>query len=235
MGSIKVMLVEDHVLVREGTRELLDHEPDIEVVVEAGDGEEGVRLAGAHHPDVIVMDIELPGLNGLEATKQIKAARPSTAVLVLTAYDDDEYVFAFLAAGAAGYLLKDIKASELANAIRAVHAGESVLHPVVARKVIDYFAQPQEEKTQVKETCQVQLTDREMDVLRAAAKGMTNRQIASRLTLSVRTVQAHLTSVFGKLSVGSRTEAVLFALRAGWFTLDDTYPDPSCDQSPEME
>jgi len=229
-----VMLVEDHVLVREGTRELLDREPDIAVIVEAGDGEEGVRLADAHHPDVVVMDIEMPGLNGLEATKQIKASHPSTAVLVLTAYDDDQYIFAFLAAGAAGYLLKDVRATELANAIRLVHAGESVLHPVIARKVIDYFARPRNKQDQVREAGQAQLTKREMDVLKAAAKGMTNRQIAQRLTISIRTVQVHLTSIFGKLDVGSRTEAILFALREGWLTLDDTYPDSSRALSDEM-
>ncbi len=163
----------------------------------------------------------MPKLNGIEATRQIKAANPTTSVLVLTAYDDDQYVFAFLEAGAAGYLLKDISTSDLIRAIRAVHAGESVLHPAVTRKVIDYFArQPGEERGETSDPLE-RLTDREMEVLRLAGKGMTNREIASDLSISIRTVQVHLSNVFGKLGVGSRTEAVLYALRMGWLTLED--------------
>ena len=139
MDRIKVMLVEDHVLVRQGTRELLDREQDLQVVAEAGDGKEAIHLASKYRPDVILMDIALPELNGIEATRAIKAAHPEMAVLVLTAYDDDEYVFAFLEAGAAGYLLKDIGIEELIKAVRAVYAGESVLHPIVTAKVVDYF------------------------------------------------------------------------------------------------
>lgn len=140
MDKIRVMLVEDHVLVREGTRELLDREKDLRVVAEAGDGEEAVGLAAVHRPDVVVMDIALPKLNGIEATRRIKATNPSIAVLVLTAYGNDQYVFPLLEAGAAGYLLKDISTHDLIKAIRAVHVGESVLHPAIARKVVDYFA-----------------------------------------------------------------------------------------------
>jgi NarL family two-component system response regulator LiaR len=221
MNKIKVMLVEDHVLVREGTREMLDQEDDLQVVAEAGDGEQAVQLAAEYRPDIIIMDIARPKLNGIEATRQIKAANPTTSVLVLTAYDDDQYVFAFLEAGAAGYLLKDISTSDLIRAIRAVHAGESVLHPAVTRKVIDYFArQPGEERGETSDPLE-RLTDREMEVLRLAGKGMTNREIASDLSISIRTVQVHLSNVFGKLGVGSRTEAVLYALRMGWLTLED--------------
>jgi len=220
MAKIRVMLVEDHVLVREGTRELLDRENDLEVVAEAGDGEEAIRLAALRHPDVVVMDMAMPRLNGIEATRQIKATNPGTAVLVLTAYDDEQYIFAFLEAGAAGYLLKDVSTRDLIQAIRAVHSGESVLHPTVARKVVDYFSRkakgaPKEETAEV-------LTEREMDVLRLAARGMTNREIGNQLGISVRTVQVHLSNIFGKLGVGSRTEAVLHALRKGWLTLEDT-------------
>jgi NarL family two-component system response regulator LiaR len=224
MGKIKVMLVEDHVLVREGTRELLDREKDLHVVAEAGDGEEAVQLAAEHSPDMIIMDVALPKLNGIEATKQIKAANPAIAILVLTAYDDDQYIFAFLEAGAAGYLLKDVSTSDLIQAIRAVHGGESVLHPAVARKVISYFARrPGKRRTDDEERGAFgRLTDREMEVLKLAAKGMTNRGIASDLTISVRTVQVHLSSVFSKLGVGSRTEAVLHALREGWLSLEET-------------
>jgi NarL family two-component system response regulator LiaR len=220
--KIQVMLVEDHVLVREGTKEMLDREEDLQVVAEAGDGEEAVRLAAEHRPDIVIMDIAMPKLNGIEATKQIKAANSKTSVLVLTAYDYDQYVFAFLEAGAAGYLLKDVSTSDLIEAIRAVHAGESVLHPAVARKVINYFARhPGEERTDESAPLN-RLTDREMEVLKLAGKGMTNQEIASELTISIRTVQVHLSHVFSKLDVGSRTEAVLYALRKGWLTLEDT-------------
>jgi two-component system, NarL family, response regulator LiaR len=220
MDTIKLMLAEDHVLVRKGARELLEREKDLHVVAEAGDGEEAVRLAAAHHPDVIVMDIAMPKLNGIEATQQIKAADPSTAVLVLTAYDDDQYIFAFLEAGAAGYLLKDVSTEELIKSIRAVHAGESVLHPSIARKVVNYFSQrPARRRIAGEEDATDPLTERELQVLKLAAKGMTNREISRELVISVRTVQVHLSNVFSKLEVGSRTEAVLHALREDWFTL----------------
>lgn len=220
MGKIRILLADDHVLVRQGTRELLEREEDLEVVAEAGDGEEAVRLVDCHHPDVAIMDIAMPKLNGIEATRQLKALHPATAVLVLTAYDDDQYVFALLEAGAAGYLLKDVPVNELVKAVRAVHSGESVLHPVVARKVINRFAQPKggrDERDSLE-----QLTEREMETLRLAAKSMTNQEIALALTISVRTVQVHLSNIFGKLGVGSRTEAVLLALRNGWLGLEDT-------------
>jgi DNA-binding NarL/FixJ family response regulator len=220
MGKIRILLADDHVLVRQGTRELLEQEEDLEVVAEAGDGEEAVQLATRQRPDVAIMDIAMPRLNGIEATRQIKALRPATAVLVLTAYDDDQYVFALLEAGAAGYLLKDVHADELIRAIRAVHAGESVLHPAIARKVINRFAQPADRRAE--ESTLDQLTERELEVLKLAAKGMTNREIASELVISVRTVQVHLSNIFSKIGVGSRTEAVLHALRQGWITLEDT-------------
>jgi DNA-binding NarL/FixJ family response regulator len=222
MEKAKVMLVDDHVLVREGTRELLEREDDLEIVAEAGDGEQAVRLASDCSPDIVIMDIALPKLNGIEATKQIKAGNPATAVLVLTAYDDDQYVFTLLEAGAAGYLLKDVTTADLIAAIRAVRAGESVLHPAIARKVISHFTQRSDEEQPEEGAPVDQLTDREMEVLRLAARGMTNRGIADELSISVRTAQVHLSNVFSKLGVGSRTEAVLFALRKGWITLADT-------------
>ncbi len=220
MDRIRILLADDHVMVRQGTRELLEHEDDMEVVAEAGDGEETVVLAGAERPHVVIMDVAMPRLNGIEATRRIKALYPSMAVLVLTAYDDDEYVFALLEAGAAGYLLKDVPVEELIKAVRAVHAGESVLHPAVARKVVSRFAQPSAERD--REDSLDQLTEREAEVLRLAAKGLTNREIARELTISARTVQVHLSNTFSKMGVGSRTEAVLHALRKGWLTLHDT-------------
>src|SRR4030042_1581527 len=138
--NIKVILAEDHDLVREGTRSLLEREPDMEVVGEASDGEEAVELVSRLHPHVVLMDIAMPKVNGIEATRRIKQIYPATATLILTAYDNDQYIMALLEAGAAGYLLKNVKGSELVNAIRAVYAGEAVLHPAIARKVFNRIA-----------------------------------------------------------------------------------------------
>lgn len=218
MDKIKVMLAEDHVVVREGTRELIQHEEDMEVVGEAGDGEEAVALAERTHPDVIIMDVNMPRLNGIEATKQIKATQPSIAVLVLSAYDNDQYISALLEAGAAGYLLKNIKGRELIEAVRAVHAGESVLHPKIARKVLNRFAAVAKQEGEPAANI---LSERELEVLKLAAKGLSNRDIAEQLFLSIRTVQAHLGNIFNKLDVGSRTEAILYGLKKGWFSVED--------------
>jgi NarL family two-component system response regulator LiaR len=220
VDRIRILLADDHVMVRQGTRELLEHEKDMEVVAEAGDGEEAVSLTGRERPDVVVMDVAMPKVDGIEATRRIKALYPTISVLVLTAYDDDQYVFALLEAGAAGYLLKDLPVEELIKAVRAVYAGESVLHPAVARKVVSRFAQPSVERE--RESSLDQLTEREAEVLRLAAKGLTNREIGRELCISARTVQVHLSNTFGKMRVGSRTEAVLHALRKGWLTLGDT-------------
>jgi len=218
MAKIRVLLAEDHVIVREGTRELVQHEPDMEVVGEASDGEEAIQLTAKLRPDVVIMDIAMPKLNGIEATEQIKELYPATAVLVLTAYDDDQYIFALLEAGAAGYLLKNVRGRELIDAIRAVYAGESVLHPAITRKVIESFlpaGKPAERR--IAEP----LSEREMEVIKLAGRGMSNKDIAEELSLSVRTVQAHLGNIFNKLGVGSRTEAVLYALKKGWVALED--------------
>jgi len=220
MDKIRILLADDHALVREGTRELLEREEDLEVVAEAGDGEETVRLAKSQRPDVAIVDIAMPKLSGIEATKQIKALCPATAVLILTAYDDDQYIYALLEAGAAGYLLKNVRRRDLIEAVRAVNAGESVLHPVIARKVLDRLASPSGKPSE--DGTLEPLTERELEVLKLAAKGMSNRDIARHLNLSIRTVQAHLSTVFSKMQVGSRTEAVVQALQRGWLTLEDT-------------
>jgi NarL family two-component system response regulator LiaR len=219
MQEISILLADDHVLVRQGTRELLEREDDMKVVGEAGDGEEAVKLTAELHPHVVIMDIAMPKLNGIEATRSIKEIHPDSAVLILSAYDDDQYVFAVLEAGAAGYLLKDVPSQELVEAIRAVHAGESILHPTIARKVVNRFASPRGQAAVAAESDR--LSEREMEVLKLAARGMTNMEIANELALSVRTVQGHLSNIFSKMQVGSRTEAVILALRMGWFTLEE--------------
>lgn len=220
MDKIRVIIAEDHAVVREGTRQLLEREPDIEVVGEAADGAEAVALVERLAPDVAIVDISMPIMTGIEATEKIKLVRPATAVLILTAYDDDQYVFALLAAGAAGYLLKDVPSREVVRAVRSVHAGEPVLHPAIARKVMARFAAETEHEEPVRRE-PAMLTEREREVLRLAAQGMSNSRIAAQLYMSVRTAQVHLTHIFNKLGVGSRTEAVIAGLRRGLITLGD--------------
>ena len=216
---IRLLLVDDHPVVRKGTRDLLDTEHDFQVVGEAASGEEAVLKARELTPDVILMDVSMPGMNGIEATKQIKAERPAQNVLVLTSYDDDAYVFALLEAGAAGYLLKNASEAELLGAVRAVAAGESALHPSVARKVLERFS-----TTSTSSSPLDTLSPRELEVLRIAATGRTNKEIARDLDISPRTVQVHLANIFSKLGVGSRTEAVLIGIKRGWVSLGDTQP-----------
>jgi len=220
MGSAKIRIViaDDHIVVREGTRELLQKESDLEVVGEAGDGEETVELVRKLKPDVAIVDIAMPKLNGIEATKQIKAISPSTAVIILTAYDYDQYVFALLEAGATGYLLKDVRGQEVIKAVRAAKAGESVLHPAIASKALDHFIRTE---SRAKASKLPALTEREIEVLRCAAKGRANKEIAEELDLSVRTVQAHLVNIYNKLKARSRIEAVVLGLKNGLLTLED--------------
>jgi DNA-binding NarL/FixJ family response regulator len=219
LDKISVLLVDDHAIVREGTRELLEREPDITVVGEASNGEEALKLAQSANPKVVVMDMAMPGMNGLEATRLIKKCSPHTAVLVFSAYDDDPYVFAVLEAGAAGYLLKNARGAELVQAIRAVHSGESVLHPSVARKVLARMASKGRVDAHAASPGET-LSDRELEVLGLAAKGMSNKEIAGALRISPRTVQVHLGNIFSKLQVGSRTEAVILGVKRGWISLE---------------
>jgi DNA-binding NarL/FixJ family response regulator len=218
--KIRVIIADDHAVVREGTRHILDQEPEIEVVGEAANGVEAVALVEDLKPDVAIIDISMPTMGGIEATERIKASCPGTAVLILTSYDDDRYVFALLAAGAAGYLLKDVPSHEVVRAIRSVYVGEPVLHPAIARKVLARFAAEARQQNHAREDAEL-LTDRERDVLRLAACGMSNAAIADRLSISLRTAQAHLTQIFNKLGVGSRTEAVITGLRRGILLLED--------------
>jgi NarL family two-component system response regulator LiaR len=219
MAKIKILIADDHAVVRDGTRQILEHEPDMHVVAEAADGEEAVRLAGSSHPDVAIIDIAMPKVDGIEATRRIKSLYPDIAVLILSAYDDDQFVFGLLEAGAAGYLLKSVRGRELVDAVRQVYGGESVLHPAIARKVLNRFV-PSEGKPAGQKPSEV-LSERELEVMRLATRGLSNQEIANTLFLSLRTVQAHLGHIFNKLQVSSRTEAVVRALKEGWVTLDD--------------
>jgi len=219
MSSISVLLAEDHVITRQGIRRLLEDEEGLTVIGEAGDGEEAVQMVTEMKPDVVIMDIAMPKLNGIEATRQIKLIHPRTGVLILSAYDDDEYVFALLKVGAAGYLLKNVSGDELSRAIRAVYKGEPVLDSIIARKVMNYFRLPG--KVRGLERPSEHLSNRETDIIKLAARGMTNKDIADKLHLSNRTVEGHLRTIFNKLGVGSRTEAVLYGLRKGWLTLEE--------------
>lgn len=219
VSNIKILIADDHAVVREGTRQILEQEPDMDVIGEAADGEEAIRLAGSLKPDVAIVDISMPKMDGIEATRQIKALYPTMVVLILSAYDDDQFVFSLLEAGAAGYLLKSVRGSELVEAVRAVYNGESALHPSIARKVLNRFV-PAPDKSPKQEPSEV-LTDRELEVLKLATRGLSNQEIADELFLSLRTVQAHISHIFNKLQVSSRTEAVVRALKEGWVSLAD--------------
>jgi two-component system, NarL family, response regulator LiaR len=219
MDKIKIIIADDHAVVREGTRSLLEREEDFEVVGEAKDGEEALKLIDSTQPDVAILDISMPKLNGIEVTRQVKAKWPSMAILILTAYDNDEYVFALLEAGAAGYLLKDVPGKEIVNAVRSVHSGESVLHPSIARKVIQRAVLGAVKAVDNK--AEIVLSEREKEVLKLAARGLSNKDIGDQLCISIRTVQGHINSIFHKLGVGSRTEAIFLSVKKGWLSFED--------------
>jgi NarL family two-component system response regulator LiaR len=218
-GVIRILIADDHAVVREGTRRILEQEKGLEVVAEAVDGEEAVRLASELKPNVAIIDISMPNLDGIGATRKIKELCPEVNILILSIYDDDQFVFSLLESGAAGYLLKNVRAHELVDAVRAVNAGESVLHPSVARKVLDRFV-PTSNGLQHQVPFDA-LSEREKEILRLATGGLSNKEIADQLCISIRTVQGHLTHIFNKLQVNSRTEAVVRGLKEGWVTLDD--------------
>ncbi len=219
MRKITVLVADDHPLLRDGIVHLLEKEADFEVVAQAADGEEAVRLASEKSPDVVVIDIEMPKVDGLDATRQIKATRPEASVLVLTVHDDEEYIAALLDAGAAGYLLKTTYGEELVQAIRAVRFGEFVLDTQIGPKVFRAFALRSNKPVPL--NTREKLSAREMEVLKLAARGMNNSEMAEALYISPRTVKGHLSDIFSKLGVGSRTEAITTCLRAGILSLDD--------------
>jgi len=211
------LIADNHPAFREGLCQLLEGEEDLKCIAKPEDGEEAVRLAKELAPDVAIIDVAMPKLNGIEAAKQIKVACPNTAILMVSAFGYESYVLASLRAGAAGYLLKSAPLRELTNAVHSVQAGEGVFDLKAASKILQRLsAEKGEEKRSPEE-----LHRRELQVLKLAAKGISNKQIASKLSISERTVQTHLVNIFRKLGVGSRTEAVLHALKEGWLTLDD--------------
>lgn len=212
---IRVLLVDDQTLIRQGIAMLLELEPDLEVVGAVGDGRAAIEAVERLHPDVVLMDIRMPGMDGVTATRELSRRFPEVGVIILTTFDDDEYVFEGLKAGARGYLLKDISSEEMAEAVRAVARGEALIQPSIARKVVAEFsrlavgASPAPERMAPKSPNA--LTERELDVLKALARGMSNKEIAAALVITEGTVKTHISNILAKLDVRDRTQAVLKA------------------------
>jgi DNA-binding NarL/FixJ family response regulator len=219
MGKTTVVVADDHPILRDGIVNLLEKEADIEVVGQASDGEEVVRLVDEVLPDVVVMDIEMPNTDGIDATRRIKANHPQVSVIALTIHDGEEYVAALLDAGATGYLLKTTYGKELVQAIRAIQLGEFVLNTQIGARVLRAFALHHNRKPQLE--TKVKLTAREFELIKLVARGKTNEEVANELGISLGATKNHLYSVFSKLNVGSRTEAIITCLREGIISLDD--------------
>ena len=208
---ITVLLVDDHELVRRGVRAFLETQPGITVVAEAGGGEEAVRLAAEHAPDVALMDLIMPGMDGVEATRRLTAQSPRTNVIMLTSYHDDEHVFPAIRAGALSYVLKEVGPEQLADAVRKAAAGEAVLHPRVAARVVRELHGARRDEPNVFH----ELSDRELEVLKLIAEGMNNAEIAGRLYVSEKTVKSHVSNILSKLHLVDRTQAAVYAWRQG--------------------
>lgn len=219
MAPIRVFIADDHRLFRQGLRQICETVGRFEVVGEAENGQEAVELARQLKPDVVLMDIQMPVLDGVEATRLITADNPAVRVIILTMYKQDQYVFEAIKAGARGYLLKDIDEHELVDAVRAVHRGEALIDPILATRLLDEFRRLSQIAAGVGEA--ETLTPGEMDVLRMVAQGADNKTIADRLGLSEKTVANRLSEIYQKLHVASRTQAALVALRRGWARLED--------------
>lgn len=209
--SISVLLVDDHAMVRQGVRAFLETQSDISVVGEVGSAEDAVRLAAQYVPDVILMDLIMPGKDGVEATRLVKQVSPRSQIVVLTSYHEDEHIFPALKAGALSYILKDISAEELASAIRKAAAGEAVLHPRVAARVIKELQGVRGDKVNPF----TELSERELEVLKLIADGMSNAEMAAKLVLSEKTIKAHVSNILSKLHLVDRTQAAVYAWREG--------------------
>lgn len=217
MDIVRVLLVDDHPIVREGLRSLLETHSQIQVIAEASDGQEAVHKATDLCPDIVLMDIRMTGMDGVEATRQIKLKAPDVKVIILTSYDDDEQVFEAIRAGASGYVLKDVNPSQLLRAIQAVADGYSLMSPPIARKVQQEFQRlARAEGTGEGEN--IPLTARESEVLGLIARGHNNREIAVALSISEKTVKTHVSNIFAKLQITDRSQAVLYAARKGMIT-----------------
>lgn len=212
---ITILVVDDQALFREGLRTLLSVQPDFEVIGEAANGEEAVREANKKRPTVVLMDLQMPVLDGVAATRQLRSAQPDSKVIVLTTFDDDDYVFEGLRAGAVGYLLKDAPSEKLVEAIRAAARGESFLQPSVASKVIAEFTRLTDKRAQSDKSLVEPLSGRELEILSLIARGDTNKEIAAGLLIAEGTVKNHVTSILGKLAVRDRTQAALKGLELG--------------------
>jgi len=219
MTRKRVLLVEDHIVVRQGIKALLSEEADLEIVGEADNGREALVLVEKLHPDVVLMDISMPGLNGIEATHQICQRHDDVKVVILSMYASEEYVFQVLRAGAAGYVLKQSDSSEVLTAIRAALAGGSFLSPPISRAVIDDYIHRAEARGQGDDLDP--LTSREREVLQLLAEGFSNKEIAEQLSISVKTVESHRSNMMSKLDVSNKTELVKYAIRKGWATLQE--------------
>ena len=209
MDNIKIILAEDHALMRAGTLHILEKQPDFQVIGEAEDGQQAVDLIKKLRPDIAILDIRMPKLNGIEVVRQVKSLSPNTKTLILTAYDDDEYILALMEAGASGYLLKTAHEKDLVDSVRGVYSGEPVLDPTIAMKIARLWAQ---RGTPVHPQSAEQLSSRELEVLELAAKGLRNKAIAGKLGISIRTVEGHFNGIFSKLGVSSRLAAILEAM-----------------------
>jgi DNA-binding NarL/FixJ family response regulator len=212
MEKIRVLIADDHIFYREGVRAMLSTLGEIEVVGEAATGDEAIMRAQALLPDVILMDIKMPGPNGIEATRRILHASPHIGVLIVTMFEDDDSVFAAMRAGARGYLLKDADQDELVRAIKSVGRGEAIFSPAIAQRLIHYFAMP---RPSAAELAFPDLTERERELLQLLAAGLSNAEIAARLVLSLKTVQNHVSNIFSKLQVADRAQAIVRARDAG--------------------
>ena len=215
--TISILITDDHALVRQGVRDFLELQPDLNVIGEASSGEEALRLAGELVPDVVLMDLVMPGIGGVEATRLVKQASPHSHIIILTSYHEDEYIFPALRAGATSYVLKDIGPDELAEAIRKAARGESILHPRVAARVV------QEMRGAKRDTPNLfnELSDRELEVLRLIAVGMANAEIAQKLVISEKTVKGHVSNILGKLHMFDRTQAAVLAWQQGLMARHD--------------
>lgn len=218
MSKIRVLVADDHAIVREGVQMLLEAHPDIEVIGEAVDGQEALDKAAQLRPDVVIMDIGMPGMDGLQATRRIKELSPDVHVLALTMHESNDYFFHVLSAGASGYVLKGATSADLISAVRAVHRGDVFLHPSVTKRLVtDYLRRVSDGEERASYDG---LTNREREVLTLVAEGYTNQQIAERLVLSTSTVQTHRANIMRKLNLQNRTELIKYAIRQGLIDID---------------